>query len=158
MIDEADKESNTLIAPIKKNLLRVAQSYEITTVSTPIEWEDDGAKKRDEVGVVKFVRLSDQTADGQLQEKSAKDKSKHTEMRDAVLETLKNGAVAPGIVYNTLRDLGSESTILRAVNKLIKSGKVMKEGTGPSNTRWMLATSQQQSSFDSDGSGNLVSR
>ncbi len=57
LVDETDKESNTLIAPIKKNLLRVAQSYEITTVSTPIEWEDEGVKKKDEVGVVKFVGL-----------------------------------------------------------------------------------------------------
>ena len=46
LVDETDKESNTLIAPIKKNLLRVAQSYEITTVSTPIEWEDEGVNKR----------------------------------------------------------------------------------------------------------------
>lgn len=150
LIDEADKESNTLIAPIKKNLLRVAQSYEITTVSTPVEWEDDGVKKHDEVGVVKFVRLSDQTADGQLQEKAAKDKGKQTEMRDAVLEALKNGAVAPGVVYDALHDLGSESTILRAVNRLIKSGKVRKDGTGPSNTRWMLAEASEQASFDAE--------
>lgn len=148
LIDEADKESNTLIAPIKKNLIRVANSYEITTVSTPIEWEDEGVMKHDEVGVVQFVRLSDQTADGQLQEKEAKDKSKQTQLRDAILETLKNGAVAPGVVYKTLQDLGSESTILRAVNKLIKAEKVRKEGTGPSNTRWMLSAAPEQASFD----------
>jgi predicted HTH transcriptional regulator len=94
--------------------------------------------------VVQFVRLSDQTADGQLQEKEAKDKSKQSEMRDSILDTLKNGAVAPGAVYNALRGECSESTVLRAVNKLIKSGKVRKEGTGPSNTRWMLATSPEQ--------------
>jgi hypothetical protein len=143
LIDEADKESNTLIAPIKKNLLRVAQSYEITTESTPVEWVEAGVKKHDDVGVVQFVRLSDQTADGQLQEKEAKDKSKQTEMRDSILDTLKNGAVAPGVVYGALRDLASESTVFRAVNKLIKSGRVMKQGTGPNNTLWMLATSEQ---------------
>lgn len=148
LIDETDKESNTLIAPIKKNLLRVAQSYEVTTVSTPVEWEEEGVKKRDEVGVVQFVRLSDQTADGQLQEKESKDKSKQTEMRDSILEVLKAGAVAPGVVYKTLRDLGSESTILRAVNKLIKAGKLRKEGTGPSNTLWMLAATPEQEIFD----------
>lgn len=149
LVDETDKESNTLIAPIKKNLLRVAQSYEITTVSRPVEWEDDGVTKRDEVGVVQFVRLSDQTADGQLQEKESKDKSKQTQMRDGLLDVLKKGAVAPGVVYGALRDLGSESSVLRAFKKLESSGRVRKEGTGPSNTRWMLATTPEQASFDS---------
>lgn len=144
LIDEADKESNTLIAPIKKNLLRVAQSYEITTVSTPVEWEEEGVKKHDDVGVVQFVRLSDQTADGQLQEKEAKDKGKQTEMRDSVLKALKAGAVAPGVVSSALRDLGCERSVRRAFDKLLQSGKVRKEGTGPNNTLWMLATTAQQ--------------
>lgn len=144
LIDDTDKNSNTLISPIKKNLLKVAKSYEIRTVSTPVEWEEDGVKKRDEVGVFEFVRFSDQTTEGQLLEKASKDRSKDAAVRDAILETLKKDAVAPGIVYNTLRDLGSESTVLRAVNKLIKNGKVRKDGTGPSNTRWMLATSPHQ--------------
>jgi hypothetical protein len=150
LVDEADKESNTLIAPIKKNLLRVAQSYEITTVSTPVEWEEDGIKKHDGVGVVQFVRLSDQTADGQLQEKEAKDKSKQKQVRDGILFTLKNGAVTPSVVYNSLRDLGAESTVYREFKKLEKNGKVRKEGTGPNNTRWMLAASLEQMQFDVD--------
>lgn len=150
LIDDTDKESNTLISPIKKNLLKVAKSYEITTVSTPVEWEEDGVKKRDEVGVFKFVRLSDETADGYLLEKTSKDRSKQVEVRNGVIAALSHGAVAPGSVYSALRDLASESTVLRVVNKMIKSGKVKKNGTGPSNTTWMLATEHHQASFDPD--------
>jgi hypothetical protein len=57
-------------------------------VSTPVEWEDEGVTKHDVVGVVQFVKLSDQTADGQLQEKAAKDKSKQMELRDDILDVL----------------------------------------------------------------------
>ncbi len=147
LIDETDKESNTLIAPIKKNLLRVAQSYEITTVSTPVDWEEDGVKKHDDVGVVKFERLSDETADGYLQEKEAKDKSKGNKIRKALLEILKSGGVARKTVCSELQDLGSESTIKREFKKLEEAGKVRTEGN-TKNAVWMLATSPEQIGFD----------
>ena len=148
LIDDTDKESNTLISPIKKNLLKVAKSYEITTVGTPVEWVENGVKQHDEVGVFKFVRFSDETAEGQLLEKASKDRSKHKEVRDGVLNALAHGAVSPGTVYSTLKDLASESTVLRVVNKLIGSKKIKKNGTGPSNTTWMLATEPHQAEFD----------
>lgn len=147
LVDETDKESNTLIAPIKKNLLRVAQSYEITTVSTPVDWEEDGVKKHDDVGVVKFERLSDETADGHLQEKEAKDKGKGNKIRKALLDILKSGKAAPKNVCNELQDLGVERTIKREYRKLEETGKVRTEGS-TKNTFWMLATSPEQTEFD----------
>jgi RecA-family ATPase len=148
LVDDTDKESNTLISPIKKNLLKVAKSYEITTVSTPVEWEEDGVKKRDEVGVFKFVRFSDETADGQLLEKASKDRSKQHDVRDGVLEVLKQGKRSPASVFGELKDVASKTTIEREVRKLINSGKVKREGTGPSNTMWMLAAEPHQAEFD----------
>jgi len=148
LIDDTDKESNTLISPIKKNLLKVAKSYEITTVGTPVEWEEDGVKKHDEVGVVKFVRLSDETAEGQLLEKSSKDRSKQREVREGILAALKQGAVAPSVVHSALHGVAAKITIDREASKLIKSGKIKRNGTGPSNTTWMLATAPHQAEFD----------
>ena len=150
LLDDTDKSSNTLISPIKKNLLKVAKSYEITTVSTPVEWLEDGVQKRDEVGVFKFVRFSDETTDGQLLEKASKDRSKQLEVREGILAALKQGAVAPSVVINSLHDVASKATIERQASKLIKSGKIKRNGTGPNNTTWMLAAEPRQIEFDEE--------
>ena len=147
-IDDTDKNSNTLISPIKKNLLKVAKSYEIRTVSTPVEWEEDGVKKRDEVGVFEFVRFSDQTTEGQLLEKASKDRSKQKEVREGILAAVSHGAVAPASVINSLQGVAAKATIEREASKLIKSGKMKRNGTGPSNTTWMLSAEPHQAEFD----------
>ena len=148
LLDDTDKSSNTLIAPVKKNLLKVAKSYEITTVSTPVEWDEVGVKKRDEVGVFKFVRLSDETTEGQLLEKSSKERSKQREVREGILAALKQGAVSPANVINSLQGVAAKATIEREARRLIESKKIKRNGTGPSNTTWMLATELHQAEFD----------
>jgi hypothetical protein len=148
LMDDTDKDSHTLIAPIKKNLLKVAKSYEITTVSTPVEWEEDGVKKQDTVGVVQFVRLSDETTEGQLLEKASKDRSKQREVREGILGALMQGPVSPANVISSLEGIASKPSIERQASWLVRTGKIKRSGTGPSNTLWMLAAEPHQAEFD----------
>jgi hypothetical protein len=131
-------------------LLEVAQSFEITTVNTPVRWEEDGQQKSDNVGVVKFVKWSDTTAEGATQEREEKDKSAKTSIRKGILNTLKDGAKTPGEVKTACQDLGSVRGIERAFSKLEEEGRVKKTGSGPSNTKWMLATAEEKESMSFD--------
>ena len=144
-----DDPKTTLIAPIKHNLLKDARSYKITTDSKEIEWEvGDGYWQKTEVGVVRFVGYSNRTADEQIEEKESKDRGTRKEIKNSILDVLKDGPMPAGQVCNQLQDMGSMSSIGRAARSLEEEGKLKKTGNNRKNMLWQLATEAEQPTFD----------
>ena len=127
-----DDPKITLIAPIKKNLLKDARSYKLTTVDC------------DGVGVIKFVGYSNMTADERIEEKESKDRGNRKEIKKAILDALKDGPMPAGRVCNDLQDVGSLSSLKRAAASLLEEGKMRRSGTNPKNFVWELATESEQ--------------
>ena len=144
-----DDPKTTLIAPIKHNLLKDARSYKITTDSKEIEWEvGDGYYQTSEVGVVRFVGYSNMTADERIEEKESKDRGNRKELKNAILDVLKDGPMSAGQVCNQLQDMGSMSSLGRAARSLEDEGKLKKSGNNRKNMMWQVATEAEQATFD----------
>jgi len=132
---EGDSET-TVVSPIKKNLLAKAKSYKITTID------------RDGVGVIKFLGFTDVTADEQIEAREDKSRGQRKEIKNAILDELKDGPMSPGEVCNALQDLGGPRTIRRVFEVLKLDGKVKLSGTNPKNFTWQLASEAEQPTFD----------
>jgi predicted HTH transcriptional regulator len=80
--------------------------------------------------------------------------SKQREVREGILNAVSYGAAAS--VFNLLQEVASKATIEREASKLIKKGKLKRNGTGPSNTTWVLAAEPQQAGFNSERSWEAI--
>jgi hypothetical protein len=141
-LDEDDKNV-TLITPTKKNLLNKAIGHKITTDPVSLQMPDGSAC---EYGKVRYLGTTDKTTDGILQEKESPDRGKQKELREAILDALKDGPQQAGKVTHDLLSVASARTIQRCVSQLEQAGKLVKTSPSknPKDVTWSLPDEQQK--------------
>ena len=135
---EEDDKSLTNIMPVKKNLLKTAASYQITTDDTPVTWEAGGKKFSYGHPVIRFLRMTDKNVDDELGRKESKERGQGRDIKAAIVDELKSGRKSPGEVINALLSMGGARTIRRYAAELVKEGKLTKLGEGVNPDWWEL--------------------
>jgi hypothetical protein len=148
-LDEDDKNV-TLITPTKKNLLNKAIGHKITTDPVVLEMPDGSSC---EYGKVRYLGTTDKTTDGILQEKESPDRGKQKELREAILDALKDGKEhGAGQMIHDLLPMAARATINRCVVQLEKEGNLVRRSAtrNPKDITWSLVDSQAKLPTDEE--------
>jgi hypothetical protein len=141
-LDEDDK-SVTLITPTKKNLLNKALGHKITTDPVALEMPDGSSC---EYGKVRYLGTTDKSTDSILQEKESPERGKQKELREAILDALKDGPQKAGKVTHDLLSVASSRTIGRCAAQLEKDGRMLRisPSANPKDITWGLPDPQSK--------------